>query len=898
MKLFFLWVLAASGFFLPVRAEEGASAFEVYQEYKFSDEDFLFKKNGGYDVVSLKGGTFLNLPGRPFMPVKEIRVALPEGMRALRVRLVEIETATKPGEFKILPSQYPRKIGLDSEEFDFIEPLPDIYLSNLTYPEQAVELIAQNDLAGQGMAVIHIFPFQYQPLSGKLTINRNLKFIIEGEDGYECGDYLPEKISVKNRDEIQNLLAGLVVNPELVHPVARFAPTKSTADLPDGLFEHVIITDSALAIFYEPLIFWHNRKGLRDTVVTTNYIYSLYTGTDNQEKIRNFIIDARNDWGTLYFLLGGENDIIPFEVRVYNINAVPSDAYYGDFDDDWVQEVFVGRVTAEDSAQVTRFVDKVLQYETAPPLSGYPENVTLVGMDLTLAEQPPYYTLTAGEEMKDSLAREIIPARCPTVKIYDSEPGLHKSDLLAALNAGQNLVNHYDHSDYLSLGVGHINHGEDLTSTDVALLTNTDRCFVMYSLGCDANRMDYNDCIGENIVIESDNRAGVAFIGNTRNGWFYTGEPYTLSAELDREWWRALFVENKYRLGEALAWSKNNNPSYDTMWMYSQWTLNLLGDPAMPVWTAAPELFDITHPSQLETAAEWVTVHVEKNTVEKVSGAFVCLWKDNEVYERAVTDFNGDAVVNLALADEGEMLVTVTKHNFVPYQGAIEIVLVIDTDSDGVRDENDNCPFVYNPGQADSDIDTFGDSCDNCPFWANPAQEDSEGDGIGDSCDNCLLISNPDQADGDDDGVGDDCDNCPESANSLQVDTDDDGVGDACDRCPGYDDSVDNDEDGIPDSCDNCTSAYNPGQEDSNGDGTGDACCCIGLRGNTNCSELENPDISDITRLIDALYLHGAPFCCPAEADCNDSGGDPDISDITALIDYLYLEHNPLAACH
>jgi len=73
--------------------------------------------------------------------------------------------------------------------------------------------------------------------------------------------------------------------------------------------------------------------------------------------------------------------------------------------------------------------------------------------------------------------------------------------------------------------------------------------------------------------------------------------------------------------------------------------------------------------------------------------------------------------------------------------------------------------------------------------------------------------------------------------------------------------------------------------------------CCIGYRGNANCSAIEQPDVSDITRLIDFLYLSHEPLCCPDEADCNGSGGDPDISDITALIDHLYLSHKPLAEC-
>ena len=73
--------------------------------------------------------------------------------------------------------------------------------------------------------------------------------------------------------------------------------------------------------------------------------------------------------------------------------------------------------------------------------------------------------------------------------------------------------------------------------------------------------------------------------------------------------------------------------------------------------------------------------------------------------------------------------------------------------------------------------------------------------------------------------------------------------------------------------------------------------CCVGFTGNVDCSQDENPDITDITRLIDFLYLSHAPLCCPDEADCDGSGGDPDITDITRIIDYLYLSHNPLYPC-
>ncbi|MDD5425675.1 MAG: S8 family serine peptidase [candidate division Zixibacteria bacterium] len=73
--------------------------------------------------------------------------------------------------------------------------------------------------------------------------------------------------------------------------------------------------------------------------------------------------------------------------------------------------------------------------------------------------------------------------------------------------------------------------------------------------------------------------------------------------------------------------------------------------------------------------------------------------------------------------------------------------------------------------------------------------------------------------------------------------------------------------------------------------------CCIDYTGNVDCSFEEAPDISDITRLIDFLYISHNPLCCLEEADVDASGGDPDISDITRLIDFLYISHEPLPDC-
>ena len=58
--------------------------------------------------------------------------------------------------------------------------------------------------------------------------------------------------------------------------------------------------------------------------------------------------------------------------------------------------------------------------------------------------------------------------------------------------------------------------------------------------------------------------------------------------------------------------------------------------------------------------------------------------------------------------------------------------------------------------------------------WANEVGDvcdpDNDNDGLDDEDDNCPLIANPDQADADDDGVGDACDICPDTLVGAVVD--------------------------------------------------------------------------------------------------------------------------------
>lgn len=667
-------------FFVCVFLGQGANATEAAHTIEFtvsfSPSDLTFDKIYNYDIVRLSDRSYLNQVGKPMLPFKRLRYALPDGMAARNINIVSAEIEEIAGEFNIFPAQPPRKIGQSDSELTFVEPDRDVYGSAQPYPSNLIEFVRQSDLAGQGIAEIIFYPLQYIPALKKLNLLTSITFAIEGDDGYICGDYLPDNISEEGMKDYRQRLMEAIVNQEDIALKGAPSLLKSGTVLPPGdPFDHIIITSAFNAPLYQPLADWHTRKGLRDTMITVDYIYANYTGAGETEKIRNFIIDAHQNWGTLYFLLAGEHNTVPFEYRIYDDENIPSDAYYGDYDDDWEYEVYVGRMTAEGSVQIERAVNRIIKYETHPPLLNinYPLDITLVGMDLTIPQDPPYYTWTQGELLKDTIAIKHIPPRFIVNKIYDSNSGNHRDDFLEALNFGHNLINHCDHCNRSVMGVGSRNHDWHITSNDVLYLTNYHSYSVIYSLGCYANMMDFNDAISEYFVFGTDSAGAVAFTGNTRSGWFYVGEPLSLSGELDLYWWVGLFDYNKYRLGEALAFAKSAATT-DVTHPYSEWTLNLLGEPEMPIWTDRPIGFVVTHPTELAALPSDFEVHVEKPGGIAVGQAFVCLWKGSEVYERGYTDTNGDVNFNISPTTTGPIYVTVTKQNHVPYRRQAEVV--------------------------------------------------------------------------------------------------------------------------------------------------------------------------------------------------------------------------------
>jgi hypothetical protein len=648
--------------------------YNLQYTISFSKDDVSFDKLQSYDLLTMKGCSFLTETGKPMIPEKHIMVALPQGMKATNIRILSIQKQPIQERYTIYPAQGPLPIGVTSDLFLDMRLNRATYMSPLPYPTHLVLLEDQTDLVGQGMVEITVFPLQYLPVQKRLSLITSITFAIEGISGYICGDYLSDHISDNGRDMYQQMVKDLVVNPEYVDLHA--SPSPQPLGVEPGDYDYVIITQASWVSTFQPLADWKTQKGVPATIVTTDWIYNSggYSGS-NIQKIKAFVQDVYTTWGTIYVLLGGDINVVPCHYRTFSgvdPDPVPNDAYYADFDSDWICEVNIGRASVTNvgngTGEIGNFINKIMTYETNPPLTNYTKNAGFFGFDLD--------SITEAEQCKISIKNAYIPASWTVTTVYDSQGGNHQTNVINALNAGQNLANHADHSNNDCMGTGYVNHDWLIYSDDMDALTNGNKQTILYSMGCDPAAFDVTNCIAEHFVRNS-NGGGIAFIGNSRYGWYEWATYDTLSMGFDIHFFQSLFQENLYHLGAAFSDHKNDGyQEYpgDDYYEYIFTELTLLGDPELPVWTENPSTFVVNHPSTIPLASSSFTVHVQTTDGSNVQNAYVCLWKDDEIYECGLTNSAGDATFTVTPETGGSMNVTVTKQNYLPSETSAQII--------------------------------------------------------------------------------------------------------------------------------------------------------------------------------------------------------------------------------
>jgi hypothetical protein len=669
-----------------------AKGDELFQSVDFSVADLVFSSSEGYDILYLKDCDLTDQVGEPQLPVKLLHVALPSGSKVEGVEVTRVESQILPDEYRIFPVQPPQILSLADKPIPFVQPKLKVYNLMQEYPGKLVEYNNTGFLGGYQLAGILVYPVQYVPSQKRIKFYSHIEFKVQ----YSSGGKSPlpvMKRSDAGKELYQEIMNRAVLN--LKGASLHLRPERiSFSLLPPGDYEYVIITDTIFVFTFQALADWKTQKGIPAIVVSTNWIYDHYSGYDNAEKVRNFIKDAYQNWGTVWVLLGGDTNYVPAriawamdcEAGYYpDENDIRCDLYFSDLDGSWdangnhiygevedsidlYSDVFVGRASCNTLAKAQALINKVITYEKSPP-TDYQTNMLFCAEVLW---SDPYTNSGLAKDLVDE--KYVPPQFDPITKLYESLGNETRTSVIAAMNQGQNIINHDGHANYSVMGVG----TGYLNNSDMDALHNGPRNSILFSIGCWPAAFDY-DCIAEHFI-NNLSSGGVAFIGNSRYGWGSPGNPeYGYSDRFDQQFFAALFSRDVYHIGATLADMKAfyiPRAGQENVYRWCEYEINLLGEPEMPIWTDLPQDLSLQFSDTITAGPSLFTVTVSKadGNLDPVSGALVCLMKGEEIYQRGLTDPQGQIDFNISPSSAGNLYLTATAHNFLPHQDSAWVI--------------------------------------------------------------------------------------------------------------------------------------------------------------------------------------------------------------------------------
>jgi hypothetical protein len=630
-------------------------------EASFSAGDLLLGKSGGFDVVKMTESDHLSVVGGPSLPCVQVNVALPDGSTVWSIRSLSAKYTELDGTFDVMPCARPRRISNPAIGIPYIKDAA-IYGTDAFYPDKVAEQVGTSwDIAGQEFVTLRLYPVQYNPVTGKIRIATSINY----EVSYDVNPAFTRKtynFSERTRAETEKKIRRMAVNDEVLTPIPAWTGP-ATRSLAPGDYEHVVITTATYQNSFDGLMDYYTSIGVPSTLVTTDWIYSNYSGS-NVEKIRAFVIDAHADWGSIYFLIGGDQDKVPCQFSMVNGENIPNDTFFADYDGDWKCEVYLGRAPITSTSEAAEFVSRTLDYMTNPP-SGFGDEVFLMGFDLD--------SVSRGEGLMNYIIDRWLPTGLALSKEYDSESGGHESDVKGYINAGQNLTAHCDHCNTTIVGVGTHHHGSTISNSECDSFNNGSRRGLLNTLGCWPGAID-RACWGE-VFVKNTGGGGVGFVGNTRYGWYMPGSfPESYSGRYLQKFFKVIWQEeyNNYHAGEAVGECKNDYYPTGGTYQYIFTEITLLGDPAVPLWTDVPQNPTVAFDGTIDPGFQCFTVNVSSGGTA-VDGALVCLKMGTDIYERKLTNSAGNADIVINPLGSGTLDVTVTGPNILLYNGSCTV---------------------------------------------------------------------------------------------------------------------------------------------------------------------------------------------------------------------------------
>lgn len=595
------------------------------------------------------GGGWTTGPRQTVLPCYTTLLAVPKNT-TLSVS-IEADESIDIADFKLAT--------VDEDDKELIE---SIALSEGFHPQELVELESAGQMRDFHLARLTLYPVQYDYDQQILKVHHSLAITAH----HSGGDISPSDNYIS--EAFYPIYDAVLTNSSLLDDI----------NLRRGAYWFIVQDDFSTSI--TPLVEWKKAKGFDVRV----YLLSDIGHNPSYTVIRSFLSQEYNSAEIKpdYICLVGDVTMPAghpgLATRTYSnpfgFGTIDSDNYYTFLEgNDYFPELFIGRIAVDYESELGNYINKHFGYERNPYMdeTDWYHQATVIGLKLysywlddTL--YTPRMTKLWCREMMMNHGHTDVDTFFATD--YYSPPAYQITN---SISRGVTYVNYRGYGDPDGWTIPWY------TSSNLYQINNGPKYGVMHSIVCGTgDYSDYSDvCFGET-WIRLSNKGGPGFIGTTNHD---SHTRYNNAVDCGIYW--GLFEKGTYTLAQSQLMGKLSlyyafpNETYPNGRIESYFnSYNVLGDPELNCWIDIPRVMTISHSDTLSLGQTGIDITVTDNNGSPLPNAYACLWKSHDVFAGKFTDDIGHASFQEEPTITGQIVVTVTAPNFIPYEGIIEII--------------------------------------------------------------------------------------------------------------------------------------------------------------------------------------------------------------------------------
>jgi len=662
----------------------GSKGFTLRIEFPPPEFSSSVESGSDYTKVEIPGCGFTSELGKAELPAFTKLIRLPRS-GGYSIKIIPGETRIYRGK-KIVPAQELQVDGQAKPEFRRDE---EFYAADKFYPEalsEKGEIAIWRELR---VAPVTVYPVKYNPVSGELSYMASMEVEITYTPS---GENEQQPVSRPLSEAFAELYSALSIGPE-----------GSELDSPVDRGALLIITPPQYTTQLAGFVDWKTRMGYETHLATTNE-----TGTTTTT-IKNYISNAYNTWSKPpeYVILIGDEDsgmpcfYIPGYYNPYDCEDWEYTLLEGN---DYFPEVLIGRISVDNTSQLTAYLNKIDSYEKSPYVgqTAWYQRALMIA-DYSGAESTRY--------TKEFCEDQCLYGGYTTVE-NAYYPGSQTGMISEEVNQGVSLVNYrgYGGNTYWTM-----NTWSQWGVSNVANLNNGLMLPVVTSMVCGGGNFAYSSDpgFGEAWIREA-NKGGIVFCGpsevSTHTKW---------NNNLDCGLYWGIFREGINQFAPALLYAKMElwldyphnrsgiGSSSNSVGFYF-YVYNILGDPSLRMWNTIPQNITVQYVQPLTLGVNHFDVTVTNSSGQPIEDAYVCIWKGSEVYEGAPTDEAGTVSLPMENYSAGTMKLTVTGKSLKPFLMDViiaqaDVIVGIDSlvvDDDNIGGSAGNSDGMVSPGES------------------------------------------------------------------------------------------------------------------------------------------------------------------------------------------------------